>query len=243
MQLLRASVVIYTCPHFADTRRVIRTTLGNRSGFCIVFPCSSTNASSKSRPATAAAAASASAGKNMSRGAVPTAATAAAAATSSRWATSTRTIWSITSIKPHWNAERGEHGQGADCHGTDGKPCVLDAAGHRRDRSRRPAKSSPRSSRTASGSSSAKAATAAGATRISRSSTNRAPKRANPGQRRRSAANYRLDAEEHRRRRPRGFSQRRKILADQRDHQGAAEDRGVSIHHAASADRRDRVSG
>jgi GTP-binding protein len=27
--------------------------------------------------------------------------------------------------KPHWKAERGEHGQGADCHGRDGKPALL----------------------------------------------------------------------------------------------------------------------
>ena len=27
--------------------------------------------------------------------------------------------------KPHWRAERGEHGLGADCHGRDGEPAVL----------------------------------------------------------------------------------------------------------------------
>lgn len=27
--------------------------------------------------------------------------------------------------QPHWRGERGEHGQGADCHGRDGKPAVL----------------------------------------------------------------------------------------------------------------------
>jgi GTP-binding protein len=27
--------------------------------------------------------------------------------------------------QPHWRAERGEHGQGADCHGRDGKPAIL----------------------------------------------------------------------------------------------------------------------
>jgi GTP-binding protein len=27
--------------------------------------------------------------------------------------------------QPHWKAERGEHGLGADCHGRDGKPVVL----------------------------------------------------------------------------------------------------------------------
>lgn len=27
--------------------------------------------------------------------------------------------------KPHWRAERGEHGQGKDCHGKDGKPAIL----------------------------------------------------------------------------------------------------------------------
>jgi GTP-binding protein len=27
--------------------------------------------------------------------------------------------------QPHWRGERGEHGQGADCHGSDGKPCLL----------------------------------------------------------------------------------------------------------------------
>lgn len=27
--------------------------------------------------------------------------------------------------KPHWKAERGEHGLGADCHGRDGKPVIL----------------------------------------------------------------------------------------------------------------------
>jgi GTP-binding protein len=27
--------------------------------------------------------------------------------------------------QPHWRGERGEHGQGADCHGSDGKPCIL----------------------------------------------------------------------------------------------------------------------
>lgn len=28
-------------------------------------------------------------------------------------------------FQPHWRAERGEHGQGADCHGRDGKPCLM----------------------------------------------------------------------------------------------------------------------
>jgi len=27
--------------------------------------------------------------------------------------------------KPHWNAERGEHGQGADCTGREGRPAIL----------------------------------------------------------------------------------------------------------------------
>ncbi len=27
--------------------------------------------------------------------------------------------------KPHWNAERGEHGQGADCNGREGRPSIL----------------------------------------------------------------------------------------------------------------------
>jgi len=27
--------------------------------------------------------------------------------------------------KPHWKAERGEHGQGADCNGRDGQPCEM----------------------------------------------------------------------------------------------------------------------
>lgn len=27
--------------------------------------------------------------------------------------------------KPHWKAERGEHGQGADCNGREGKHCIL----------------------------------------------------------------------------------------------------------------------
>jgi GTP-binding protein len=28
-------------------------------------------------------------------------------------------------FKPHWNAERGEHGQGKDCNGREGRPAVL----------------------------------------------------------------------------------------------------------------------
>ena len=28
-------------------------------------------------------------------------------------------------FQPHWRAERGEHGQGADCHGRDGKPNLM----------------------------------------------------------------------------------------------------------------------
>jgi GTP-binding protein len=28
-------------------------------------------------------------------------------------------------FQPHWNAERGEHGQGSDCHGKDGAPRIL----------------------------------------------------------------------------------------------------------------------
>jgi GTP-binding protein len=28
-------------------------------------------------------------------------------------------------FQPHWRGERGAHGQGADCHGRDGKPCAL----------------------------------------------------------------------------------------------------------------------
>lgn len=27
--------------------------------------------------------------------------------------------------QPHWRGERGEHGQGADCNGREGKPCIL----------------------------------------------------------------------------------------------------------------------
>ena len=27
--------------------------------------------------------------------------------------------------KPHWKAERGEHGQGADCHGKEGEHCIM----------------------------------------------------------------------------------------------------------------------
>lgn len=27
--------------------------------------------------------------------------------------------------QPHWKGERGEHGQGSDCHGREGKPCEL----------------------------------------------------------------------------------------------------------------------
>jgi GTP-binding protein len=28
-------------------------------------------------------------------------------------------------FQPHWRGERGEHGQGSDCHGRDGKPAIL----------------------------------------------------------------------------------------------------------------------
>jgi GTPase len=28
-------------------------------------------------------------------------------------------------FQPHWKGERGEHGQGSDCHGKDGKPVIL----------------------------------------------------------------------------------------------------------------------
>lgn len=28
-------------------------------------------------------------------------------------------------FKPHWNGERGEHGQGSDCSGRDGQPCIM----------------------------------------------------------------------------------------------------------------------
>lgn len=28
-------------------------------------------------------------------------------------------------FQPHWNAERGGHGEGSDCSGRDGKPCIL----------------------------------------------------------------------------------------------------------------------
>ncbi len=28
-------------------------------------------------------------------------------------------------FQPHWRGERGEHGQGADCSGKDGKPCIM----------------------------------------------------------------------------------------------------------------------
>ena len=28
-------------------------------------------------------------------------------------------------FQPHWRGERGEHGQGADCHGKDGTPCIM----------------------------------------------------------------------------------------------------------------------
>jgi len=27
--------------------------------------------------------------------------------------------------QPHWRGERGEHGLGSDCHGRDGKPCIM----------------------------------------------------------------------------------------------------------------------
>jgi len=28
-------------------------------------------------------------------------------------------------FQPHWKGERGEHGQGADCHGREGVPCIM----------------------------------------------------------------------------------------------------------------------
>jgi GTPase len=28
-------------------------------------------------------------------------------------------------FQPHWSGERGEHGQGSDCNGRDGKPCII----------------------------------------------------------------------------------------------------------------------
>ncbi|MDO8541733.1 MAG: GTPase ObgE [Opitutaceae bacterium] len=28
-------------------------------------------------------------------------------------------------FQPHWRGERGEHGQGSDCNGRDGKPCII----------------------------------------------------------------------------------------------------------------------
>lgn len=28
-------------------------------------------------------------------------------------------------FQPHWRGERGEHGQGADCNGREGKPCIM----------------------------------------------------------------------------------------------------------------------
>jgi GTPase len=28
-------------------------------------------------------------------------------------------------FQPHWSGDRGEHGQGADCNGRDGKPCII----------------------------------------------------------------------------------------------------------------------
>ncbi len=28
-------------------------------------------------------------------------------------------------FQPHWKGERGEHGQGSDCHGKDGQPCIM----------------------------------------------------------------------------------------------------------------------
>ncbi len=49
--------------------------------------------------------------------------------------------------------------------------------------------------------------------------------------------------QEHRRRGPGGFSQRRQILPHQRDHEGPAQDRGLPVHHAPPPDRGDRLPG
>ena len=72
-----------------------------------------------------------------------------------------------------------------------------------------------------------------------KTSTNRAPRNANPGQAGRGALDL-AAAETDRRRRPRRPAQCRQVDVPLRGQRGEAEDRRLSLHHAASAARRGR---
>ena len=104
--------------------------------------------------------------------------------------------------------------------------------------SRAPAiSSSPTSPRRASASSSRRADAAAWATRSFATSTNRAPRKVQPGEEgesQRSAAR----AEAARRRRPRRLPERRQVDADRAHFGGATQDCRLPVHHADAESRR-----
>jgi GTP-binding protein len=112
----------------------------------------------------------------------PTAATAAGEGTSSSSATTTRTTWSTTSSSPTGRARGGEHGLGKDCNGKGGARRRAQAAA--RDRRHRPL-DGPGRRRAGRGRPAVvlcKGGNGGWGNTHFKTSTNRAPSRANPGQ-------------------------------------------------------------
>ena len=143
-------------------------------------------------------------------------------------------------------AERGEHGEGSNCTGHGGAD--LELAGpdrHARLREDRRAGSSrtrcsPISPKTASACSSRKGGRGGLGNARFATSTNRAPRKVQPGEAGRDQGSA-PRAEAARRRRPGRLPQRRQVDADRAHLRGAAEDRRLPVHHADAEPRRRRL--
>ena len=135
------------------------------------------------RPATAATAAWRSGARSSSSSAARTAAMAAAAATSSSKRSKASTPSSTTATSQHFKAKSGVGGMGKDRARRQRRRRRAEGAGRHANLRRGQARPcSPISTRPASASCWPRAATAASATPTSRRSTNRAPRRRQPGQ-------------------------------------------------------------
>ena len=205
--------------------------------------CSSTKSTFTSKPGTAAAAAWRSAARSSSRAAARAAATAATAARSTSSPARTSTPSSTSASIPSSRAERGEHGMGSNCTGHGGDD--LELAGpdrHARLREdRRPGRAadacSPISPTKASACWSRKGGRGGLGNAHFATSTNRAPRKVQPGEPGEDQGPA-PRAEAARRRRPGRLSQRRQVDADRAHLRGAAEDRRLPVHHADAEPRR-----
>ena len=137
----------------------------------------------------------------------------------------------------HFKAQSGGNGMGKDCHGANGKDVVLKVPVgtqiYEEDGETLIADLTEVGERIVL----SKGGNGGFGNAHFKSSTNRAPRHANPGQPGEERT-IRLAAEADRRRRPDRLAQRRQVHLPRRGQRRQAEDRRLSVHHAASAARR-----